>query len=346
MVRSALATSPAVALCLLAALPACTKTHPAPADSAPVCQAADACGWHVLRCPVPGLNGVSDIGRDADGRYWLLPEREPGGSASAEREIVPIDVPAAGGQPRLDAAGALHFRLPDGPLDTESLAPVPGAFLVGTERGTAGLAYEAIYRVERGLGAGRPWAKIDLAAWSLRSKENKGIEAMCEAGDRVVAVLEQWAEHGQETASPLTVFDERKPEQGPIFTGRLPHLGRDTRISAMTCAPSDAGLTLAVLEVEGGRGRPSIHLLRRLSLSSAGATHDESTVDVDAIVRRAWQDEVPNFEGVAYWNDGFVLVSDNENDGQRRGPTWLVELTPHAGAANGEGGTFDDGGCK
>jgi hypothetical protein len=289
---------------------------------------------------------VSDIARDADGRFWLLPEREPGGSAAADREIVPVDVPTGGGQPRLDEAGAVRFRLPDGPLDTESLAPVPGAFLVGTERGTSGLGYEAIYRVDRvdrTAAPVHPWAKIDLGAWSLRSKENKGIEAMCRAGGRVVAVLEQWAEHGAETASPMTMFDERKPEQGPIFTGRLLHLRRDTRISAMTCASSDGGITLSVLEVEGGRGRPSIHLLRTLSMSSAGATRDESTIDLDAIERRTGQDEVPNFEGVAYWNGGFVIVSDNENDGQRRGPTWLVELTPDAQGARG---SVDDAGCN
>jgi hypothetical protein len=189
----------------------------------------------------------------------------------------------------------------------------------------------------------RLWARVDLGAWSLRSKENKGIEAMCRAGDRVVAVLEQWSEHGEQTASPMTVFDERKPEQAPIFTGRFLHSRRDTRISAMTCAPSDGGITLSVLEVEGGRGRPSIHLLRTLSMNSAGATRDESTIDVDAIAHRTGQDEVPNFEGVAYWNGGFVLASDNDNDGQRRGPTWLVELTPDGPRARG---TSEDGGCK
>jgi len=299
----------------------------------------------VRRCAVPGLYGVSDIARDADGRFWLLPERQPGDSASADREIVPVDIPAGGGPPRLDEAGAVRFRLPDGPLDTESLVPVPGAFLVGTESNTTGLGYETIYRValDRAAASVQPWAKIDLSAWSLRSKENKGIEAMCRAGGRVVAVLEQWASHGDETASPMAVFDERKPEQGPIFTGRLLHARRDTRISAMTCAPSDGGITLSVLEVEGGRGRPSIHLLRTLAMSSAGATRDESTIDVDAIVRRAWQEEVPNFEGVAYASGGFVVVSDNDNDGKRRGPTWLVELTTDAQSARGSAA---DSGCE
>lgn len=353
-------TSPAVALCLAASLAACTKTQPAgvaPADgpppspsgpssrAPPPCPSADACGWHAARCALSGPNGVSDIGRDADGRFWLLPEREPGGAASPDREIVPIDIPIDGTPPRLDEAAAIHFRLPDGPLDTESLAPIPGAFLVGTERGDLGLGYEAIYRVERASASGKLWAKIDLGTWSLQSVTNKGIEALCRAGDRVIAVLEQWAEHGEhdgETSSPLAVFDERAPEKGPLFTGRLLHLRRDTRISAMTCAPSDGGVTLSLLEVEGGSRRPSIHLLRTLSMTGAGATRNESTIDIDAILRRVGQDEVPNFEGIAYWNGGFVLVSDNENDGRRRGPTWLLELSPIARGAPGSG---DDGGC-
>jgi hypothetical protein len=286
---------------------------------------------------------VSDIGRDADGRFWLLPEREPGGGGSADRELVPVDIPTGGGQPRLDPAGAVRFRLPDGPLDTESLALVPGSFLVGTESRGTGLGYEAIYRVDRATASAQPWARVDLSAWSLRSKDNKGIEAMCRAGDRVVAVVEQWAEHGDATASPIVVFDDRKPEQGPVFAGRLLHARRDTRMSAMTCSPSDGGTTLSVLEVEGGRGRPSIHLLRTLSMSSAGAIREESTIDLDAIVRRAGFDEVPNFEGVAHLSGGFVIVSDNDNDGQRRGPTWLVELTPYA---QSEGGSVGDGGCQ
>jgi hypothetical protein len=290
--------------------------------------------WRIVRFGIDGGRGVSDIAVDGSGQYWILPERNPDGGEGPERWIVPIHVPEDGGAPTLSLTGAIHFAREAGPLDTEALAAIDGGFLVGTEQQQARPApFEEIDRVGLEGGSSPSWARVNLKLWGRTPSKNHGIEGMCIADGRVIAVVEPASDYDGGKAgrtSPLAVYRLSDAKLLSNKNDVLRHVESKSRFSAITCCPAaDAGVHIFALEAQGGRN-PSFHRIRQFTLSAANElSTDPDLIDIDALYEAAYGDAaVPNLEGIARWNGGFVLVSDNDDGTLDAAGTIVLELTP------------------
>ncbi|HJL15319.1 MAG TPA: esterase-like activity of phytase family protein [Sandaracinaceae bacterium LLY-WYZ-13_1] len=258
----------------------------------------------VERTAVDTPDGLSGLARDGDGRLWAV--------AESERWLVRLD-------------GAVPRRVPlegvpEG-LDTESIAWIEGdRFALGTESMDESRDADLILVVRVDGERARVLERLALpyAAVGVEAEENHGIEALCVAGGRYYAVLENVITRGGARHAPLAVYDP------PTETWRAHRIRLRTetgKIAALACRTDGDGETVAAHAVERHFDVMRIHALALPTDAPSGRT----LVPREVRVLDERLEDDPNLEGLEYDGDDVVLVTDNHH-GRRTGPTELVRV--------------------
>lgn len=255
--------------------------------------------------PVHGSLGISGLARSDDGTLWALPERD-------RRMIV---IPPSGPITRVAIHGA-----PEG-VDLESLAWIGGATLAfGTESQKADRLTDPIYFGvvgEAGIEL-KPKLLFDYGAFSTRATRNAGIEALCAAGSKLVAVSEMVLEVGGRRVAPMMVYDLKTGAAQRNTLLLLSEVGKIAGLSCRTMAGSDA---LEALAIERHFG---ISMVLRFIIPVG---EKDQTLPSEMIFDfGARLTPPPNFEGIEWISeDEALLVSDNQFRTQT-GETQLVKV--------------------
>lgn len=253
----------------------------------------------------PGLSGLAWL---PEGRLLAVSER--GGSVVLLDPMRrrPSEVRAVRG-------------VPSG-LDLESVATVGGGRLAfGTESQDPRRSVDLVV-----LGSlGPEGVEIDQAielSWvpfGMRPEANRGIEAVCSAGDTLVAVGEQVGIVRGQRYAPVWLRDH---DGGPIRTARLLLSSSEGKISGVACRTGpDHALQLTAIE----RHFSTIRIVRwTLTGQDAEPVLPSAVKDL----ARALGSDPPNPEGLTLDPAGGMwLVSDNDYGGVD-GPARLLRLAP------------------
>ncbi len=248
---------------------------------------------------VTGVNGLSGLARDAAGRLWMAPERdprlvvrEPGGAL----RTVPLD------------------GVPPG-LDIESITWLAdGRLALGTEGNVAPSGTEAsgpaLILLARSTGDGAaarvvvsgPPIELDPAPWGLRVRENQGVEGLCRAGNALVAALETVGQDAGGRFAPLGVYDFAT-QRWRAYHLRL--TSATGKLSALACWARGDGIMLLAVERHFG-------VLRLLSATVLAPSGDIAPRVIANLDDFASQTKL-NVEGLETGDGGSLLmVIDNQ----------------------------------
>jgi hypothetical protein len=256
--------------------------------------------------PAPQLlagapDGLSDVALDGDGHVWIIPERD--------RHLL------------IDGKSLPLSGVPAG-LDTESIAVIgPHSALLGTESQVDGRTSDLILHIEVEGGAARVTSSETLSymPWDLRVADNHGIEALCAAGDYVVAGIEEVLRADGARQAPLAV----RRGGGPWSAWRVRLTTKTGKLSGLGCrVRAEGGLDLVGIERHFGVGRVLAFTLP----ASGSPVKLVPRVVVD--FADTMSGDLPNFEGIAFAREPGTLLLVNDNDsGGRRGDSYLWRLT-------------------
>lgn len=269
-------------------------------------EAAQTDGGVVLETfPIHGSLGISGLARSDDGTLWALPERD--------RRM--IRIPPSGPITRITISGA-----PEG-VDLESLAWIGGATLAfGTESQKSDRLLDPIYFgvvTESGIEL-KPKLLFDYGAFSTRATRNAGIEALCAAGSKLVAVSEMVLEVGGRRVAPMMIYDLKTGEAQRNSLQLMSDVGK---ISGLTCRTRTGSDALEALAIERHFG---VSIVLRFVIPAGEKDQilpSEVIFDFGARLTPP-----PNFEGIEWISeDEALLVSDNQFRAQT-GETQLVKL--------------------
>jgi len=267
-----------------------------------------------------GVSGMALIPNSGEPlQYLVVPERG--------RHIVPVVLSGIEGSEReLRSGPAIPMvGVPEG-LDTESLAffrpeSDPTQIVLGTEAHTARKS-DALLLGEMAPGAFevRRVVELDYGAWSMEAEDNHGLEGICAVEGRIVTVSETLHKDKGRRWAPAAVYDVDADEW---TFHRVALRTKDGTISGLSCTQGERGEVL-VTAIERHYGT------MRLIQFVLGSTPDVESKDLTDLASGMGGD-TPNLEGLAPARDGFLLVTDNDNDGVL-GQTEAILWRPQAGS--------------
>ena len=243
----------------------------------------------VLDTDVTGLSGLT---RDEHGALWA-----PGEVGDA---VLRIDSESFA-VTRYPVKG-----LPEG-NDLEAMAWVDGTrFVLGTETWENGRLQDIILdgRLDGEMFEVAPVGRIDYARWQLAAPENRGIEGICSVEGVLVLATELIEDARGGRWAPVGMFD-------PTTQTWTAHRARMTsstgKLGAMDCRLVNG--TIEAMAVERHYGVS--YLLRFKLPRGPEGQWIEPTVAADLSKLVA---PLPNFEGLAWMDDGsVVLLTDNRH---------------------------------
>jgi len=256
--------------------------------------------------------GLSDLSPATDGDFWAVPERS--------RQLVRLALRMPAGVTSPEPARVverLGLEGVDEGEDTEALAVLDAThWIFGTETGKTRHT-DLILVATRTAGGARVEAhrRVDYRPFHMEATPNHGIEALCVAGDQIVAGSESAGTDALGRFAPLWQLNASLEVQR---TGRLRLTSAKGKLSALSCRHDDAGLHLVAVE----RHYEIIHLLEAVWPPDGEPRPPELLADlVDGLG--------PHFnpEGVVdLGGDRYLLIADNDTGGVR-GPTRLALVT-------------------
>lgn len=256
--------------------------------------------------PIPGVAGISGIAKDAAGVLYAVPERD--------RRLARIPV-VTGPIELLPIAGA-----PKG-VDLESVAWIDGSTLAfGTESNERDRLTDVIYY---GLVSStgvtlREKFIFDYGAFSVRAQRNQGVEALCSAGKRLIAISELVLERGGKRVAPLISYQLPSGEMTRFLVTLTTSTGK---ISGATCRPVPHGEAIEVLAIERHYG---VGVINRFVVPLG--KKDELLPTEQVFDFGSKMNPPPNFEGLTWLsNDEVLLISDNQS-GRLTGETQIFRL--------------------
>ncbi len=243
----------------------------------------------VLDTDVMGLSGLT---RDEHGALWA-----PGEVGDA---VLRIDSESFA-VTRYPVKG-----LPEG-NDLEAMAWVDGTrFVLGTETWEGGRLQDIILdgRLDGQMFKVAPIGRIDYARWQLVAPENRGIEGICSVEGVLVLATELIEDERGDRWAPVGMFD---PKTQTWTAHRVRMTSSTGKLGAMDCRLVDETIEAMVVERHYGVS----YLLRFALPRGPQGQWIQPTVaaDLSKLV-----DPLPNFEGLAWMDDGsVVLLTDNRH---------------------------------
>ncbi len=204
--------------------------------------------------------------------------------------------------------------------DAESLAWMgKGHFAVGTERHVPSRAYDEIffYQLENDH-AGVPSKavrtdvlRLSYGLWGIQAEENRGIEGACFAGSTLLVGVETTLESQGQRYAPLARYDIH----AKVWTGfRLRLTSQQGLLSSLACRLNSTHKNLEVLAIE--RFYETSRLLT-FHVPIQGTGRDILPVMVQDLAALT-PEKVPNWEGIAWGDDGtYLLLNDNQTGESR-----------------------------
>ncbi|MCZ7685990.1 MAG: esterase-like activity of phytase family protein [Sandaracinaceae bacterium] len=267
---------------------------------------ASACGRRPLpdgveRVPLrTDADGLSGLAVHADGTLWAIAE-------------------SAGPLVRIDGARGVTVPLegvPEG-LDTESIAWLDRERVaIGTESMDAARDGDVILvaRVEGERARVIDRVRLPYSLLGASGEENHGVEALCAAGGRLFAVLENVRVVEGRRRAPLAVYDLGAQR----WEAREVALTSETgKIAGLACRARGGVIEAHAIERHFGVAR----VVRfAIDPSSRGVLSPAVVRDLDGLL-----DGDPNPRGIEHDEDALVLVIDNHY-GRRTGPNELVRV--------------------
>lgn len=243
----------------------------------------------VLDTDVMGLSGLT---RDEHGALWA-----PGEVGDA---VVRIDSESSA-VTRYPVSG-----LPEG-NELEAMAWVDGTrFVLGTETLENGRLQDIILdgRLDGETFKVAAVGQIDYARWRLTAPENRGIEGICSVEGVLVLATELIEDARGGRWAPVGMFD---PKTQAWTAHRIRATSSTGKLGAMDCRMVDGTIEAMVVERHYGVA----YLLRFKLPAGPEGQWIQPTVaaDLSKLV-----DPLPNFEGLAWLDDGsVVLLTDNRH---------------------------------
>jgi hypothetical protein len=259
-----------------------------------------------LDTDVVGLSGLSV---DEHGAFWAAGEQ-----GDAIIRIDPVHF------------GVTRYAVVGGPAgtDLEAMAWLDGTrFVLGTETQENGRLRDVI--LQGWLHGDRfhvaPIGNLDYARWNLTAPDNQGIEGICQSDGLLVVATELVESEGGQRWAPLGVFD---PKTQTWTAHRVRLTSKTGKLAAMSCKV--IGGSIVALAVE--RHFSVSHLLRFTIPEGPEAQRIEPTLAADLSELCS---PLPNFEGLAWLEDGsVVVVTDNRYRGAAREPSRLYFIPASA----------------
>lgn len=259
------------------------------------------------------LEGLSALGRDAEGRLWAVPERQD--------HLVQLQVRDG----RLEGR-RLPLRGKPAGLDAEGLALWgDGQFALGTEGhgGERDADLVLLGHCTENEAVVDSAVELPYRLWAMRGASNRGIEGVCWAGQLWVAA-ETAGGDARGRWAPLA----RRGTDGGWSAARLRLTSQSGKISALACQKRPDGASeLWAIERHYNTSR----WLRAVVPAELPA---DVTAEVYADLARPFAaagSEVPNLEGIAtdpHDPAAAWLISDNSQGGARVGPALLLQVRP------------------
>ena len=286
----------------------------------------------------PSMRGISGVARAAGGGFWLVPERD--------RRLWRTDRGRHSARPIVGAP-------PD--VDLESVAVVrPGAgdrpplLAFGTEsnadRDADQVLFAEVFAERATIGDRWPAWSMAYAPWKMTPRRNRGLEALCIAGDYLLALSDNAFEADGHRFAPVALRSIAAVRAGTpdasTWTRRSLKLTSDKgMISAVACRTSPEGLTALAVERYFGIMRV-LRFTVDPTVNPADPRQQPITATVAADIGAAYPSGAPpNFEGLAITDParaaiggGFVLFSDNDYGGVT-GPTVSLTVAATSSAA-------------
>jgi hypothetical protein len=215
--------------------------------------------------------------------------------------------------------------VPDG-WDLESLAVTDaGDLILGTEQ-MRDRNQDVIFRARREGAIFRVvqrWT-FDYTHFHIQAVSNQGIEGVCAVGTLWVAASEMVVESGDGARfAPARVYDPSHVHGHPLLLALTSATGK---VSDLTCRRHPQGLEMFAIERHFGVSRVLRYLLR----------NDDARSTLEAVVVRDLSGEfgsnaLPNFEGLAFFDDQQLLLISDNFYGSRQGLTRMlrVPIEPH-----------------
>lgn len=245
-------------------------------------------------------SGLSGVAVDEGGASWAVAERD--------HVLVPLTIAKQDATP---GAPVPVTQVPAG-LDLEALAFLPdGRVAFGTERHVADRSSDLLLFARRQGDSFVVEESVPFlyAPWSLTVEDNRGIEALCAAGDSLLVGIEQVIDEPGRRVAPLALLDA---QTRAVTAYRLVLTSPSGKLSALTCWRDGAG-ALHAYGIERHYG------VSRVLHFTVPSTPGEITPTIVYDLATELQSP-PNFEGIARLRGGrLFLISDNSSGGDTFG---------------------------
>ncbi len=238
--------------------------------------------------------GLSGLGRDPGGGLWAVSERLG--------ELV-----------RLDAKGRIALEgVPEG-QETEALTWLSAdRIALGTESHDDARLSDPVHvaRLTGGKAVVEETLELPFAVLGVTPEANRGLEALCVDGGRLLAISELIIEADGARWAPFATRALRGTEWTP---GRLRLSTETGKISGVDCSDGKAW----AIERHYGVAR----ILNWEIPAAGGDVLPVVAVPVDELVGGT----LPNFEGIAVSAELIQVITDNDYRG-KTGPSWLFGI--------------------
>lgn len=287
---------------------ACSRTTPSLPDATPDAAPAPAVPYLRVRVPQDRLVGASGLTRATEGAYWTVLERQ--------RRMHELIRTSSG----LEMGRTWTIEGVPDDLELESVAYLDDrTVLFGTES-------DEDRKIDRILEGKRQGTRIvisdqtitfDYRPTGLTPESNRGLEGLAHCRGQLFAATEMVDEDDQgHRFAALGIFD--------ILQNRWSYhrlrLTSDTgKISGITCRQRDGATELFAIERHYGVSR-ILHY--RIGPGAKQSLSPEIRLDVTTL----FDDDIPNFEGLAWdQKDGLIIIADNAY-GPPSGPTEVLHV--------------------
>ncbi len=267
------------------------------------------------------LRGISGLTPAGDGTFWAVPERD--------RRLFRIRVDDRA--PSVEAVVPIRGAPPDDDLESVAvLTADPTELVFGCET-TLTRTSDRVVKAKVDVDVvtvdthGSAKWSVEYAPWAVTPMRNRGLEALCIEGRRMLAASETVKEVSGRRLAPVAI--RSLDDDGPWVARSLQLTSKEGKISAVACRAGDGG-RLETIAVERHFG---VMRVLRFTVDPGDADTDplatpivpELLVDLSAAYPR---DPPPNFEGLAWVDERtMLLISDNDYRGVS-GPTTLLRI--------------------
>ncbi len=286
---------------LLLALSFACKDSPKTAQPGP-----KPAGLADLALPQEALRGVSGLAQRLPGEFWAVGERN--------HLLVPLRV---SGEKTEVAPAVKVVGVPEG-FDLEALAFLDADHLVFGTEADVEREQDAILLADlKGKTATiSGLLTFDYQSYGIKAKKNKGVEALCVAGNYLVAISEMVLEEKDQRFAPLGIYQLQEKKW---HYGRIQLTSKTGKISALSCTQNGERLQLFAIERH-------YEVMRLISAeSSLNLTEKQLSSKVVTDLAGHLGKETPNLEGLALGPNRIWLISDNEYT-HLQGPTHWVSI--------------------